>query len=77
MSVGHFAFYLSHVANDLLQAYESLTAARIFIPVAGSSAMSKEFVKHRCSVDRDVVKRMVDKSGQVNLRKWLNKAQQL
>ncbi|KDR83712.1 hypothetical protein GALMADRAFT_55472 [Galerina marginata CBS 339.88] len=57
-------------------AFEGLTASNVFVHVAGPSFnASKEFVKHRCAMERDVVKKIVEKSGQVNLKKWLNKAQ--
>ncbi|KAF8913928.1 origin recognition complex subunit 4 C-terminus-domain-containing protein [Gymnopilus junonius] len=58
-------------------AFEVLSAAKIFMPVAGtSSSVAREFMKHRCTLDRATVKKVVEQSGQVNLRKWFSKAQQ-
>jgi origin recognition complex subunit 4 len=46
------------------------------VPVAAPSAnISKEFVRYRCVVDREEVKKAVEKMGQTNLKKWLSKAQ--
>ncbi|KAF8969480.1 origin recognition complex subunit 4 C-terminus-domain-containing protein, partial [Flammula alnicola] len=56
--------------------FEDLIAARIFACVVGpSSNTAKEFMKHRCVVDRNVIKGIIEKSGQTNLKKWLNKGQ--
>ena len=46
----------------------------MFISVAPHSAsVAKEFVKYRCVVGKDEVKKAVDATGRMNLRKWLMK----
>lgn len=58
------------------QAFEDLVAAKVFVSVAAyAPSVAKEFVKYRSVVNREEVKKAVDKTGQVNLRKWLTKAQ--
>jgi origin recognition complex subunit 4 len=53
-----------------------LVSAKIFVCVTTpSSNIAKEFVRYRCVVERDEVKKAVEKMGQTNLKKWLNKAQ--
>lgn len=48
----------------------------MFVAVAAPAVgTGREFIKYRCAVDRADVKKMVDKMGQHNLKKWLNKAQ--
>ena len=42
---------------------------------SAAAGTGKEFMKYRCDVDRSEVKSAVDKTGQLNLKKWLNKAQ--
>ncbi|RDB22882.1 Origin recognition complex subunit 4 [Hypsizygus marmoreus] len=60
----------------LMTAFEELVTKKIFISVnAFAPSIAKEFVKCRSAIDRDEVKKAVDKMGQVNLRKWLTKAQ--
>ncbi|KAF8655314.1 hypothetical protein AX16_003211 [Volvariella volvacea WC 439] len=57
-------------------AFESLIAAHIFVPVAAASlTISPEFTKYRCSVDPEEIKRCIEKTAQINLKKWLNKVQ--
>lgn len=51
-------------------------ALRVFVLAAPAPAgTGREFVKYRCEVDRADVKSTVDKTGQLNLKKWLNKGQ--
>ena len=53
-------------------------SVRVFVGVAAaSSTVAKEFVKYRSRVDRDDVKRTVDKLGTMSLKKWLGKSQQV
>jgi len=60
----------------LLGAFERLVLTRIFIAVAPpSSSIAKEFLPHRCAVDRFEVKKAVEALGQTALKKWLNKLQ--
>ncbi|EIN10651.1 hypothetical protein PUNSTDRAFT_100328 [Punctularia strigosozonata HHB-11173 SS5] len=59
----------------LASAFEHLVSTAVFVPIAGPNAsILREFVKYRCAVDRDDVKRAVERQGQINLRKWLAKA---
>lgn len=58
------------------QAFEKLASLRVFVAASSAAAgTGKEFIKYRCDVDRAEVKGAVDKTGQLNLKKWLNKAQ--
>ena len=51
---------------------------RVFVNVSAASSMvAKEFVKYRSSVERDDVKRTVEKLGTMSLKKWLGKSQQV
>ncbi|TFK43502.1 origin recognition complex subunit 4 C-terminus-domain-containing protein [Crucibulum laeve] len=57
-------------------AFEALISAKIFVCAAApTTTVVKEFIKYRCVVERDEVKKTVDKTGQINLKKWLNRAQ--
>ncbi|KAI0053529.1 hypothetical protein FA95DRAFT_1632062, partial [Auriscalpium vulgare] len=57
-------------------AFEHLVSVQVFSPMAGTSSyVAREFVRHRCMVERDAVKKAVDASGQTNLKKWFNRAQ--
>lgn len=59
----------------LMGAFDGLVSSRIFIPVAAySQCVAREFISHRSVATRDDVKKAVDKNGQVNLKKWLTKA---
>ncbi|KAG6861587.1 hypothetical protein C0995_014494 [Termitomyces sp. Mi166 len=61
----------------LMSAFEDLVAMRAFVPaVAYAQSVAKEFVKYRSVIEREDVKRAVEKMSQVNLRKWLTKATQ-
>ncbi|PFH52752.1 hypothetical protein AMATHDRAFT_139382 [Amanita thiersii Skay4041] len=58
-------------------AFELLISAYIFVPTTVPSlTTAKEFVKYRCSLERDDIKKAVDKFGQTNVKKWLYKSQQ-
>jgi origin recognition complex subunit 4 len=37
--------------------------------------MAKEFARYRMTLDREDVKRVAERTGQVMLKKWLNKAE--
>ncbi|KAJ2921796.1 hypothetical protein H1R20_g15293, partial [Candolleomyces eurysporus] len=55
----------------MLSAFESLVSSRIFVPAAATSFTTpKEFVKYRCAVETEDLKKAVEKTGQVNLKKW-------
>jgi len=58
----------------LVTAFQDLTAAKIFVCVTALSNTAKEFTKYRCSVEREAIKKVIEKSAQTNLKKWLNKA---
>ncbi|KAF8204796.1 hypothetical protein BJ912DRAFT_1072905 [Pholiota molesta] len=60
----------------LISAFEDLIAAKIFVcTIAAPSSIAKQFIKYRCAVDRLDIKAIIEKSGNTNLKKWLNKAQ--
>ena len=58
------------------------TSMIIFIPTAfqkknfpiqnHSINMAMEFIKHRSAVDKDVIQKIVERSGHIHLKKWLN-----
>lgn len=59
------------------QAFEQLANVKAFVPITAPLAnVAQEFVKYRCVVHRDDVKKTVDKGGQMSLKKWLGKSQQ-
>ncbi|KAG6836517.1 hypothetical protein H0H93_007194 [Arthromyces matolae] len=61
----------------LMGTFEDLVAMRVFVPVAAyAQSTAKEFVKYRSVIEREDVKKAVEKIGQVNLKKWLTKATQ-
>lgn len=61
----------------ITQAFENLVAMRAFVPVvAYAQSVAKEFVKYRSVVEREDVRKAVEKMSQVNLKKWLTKATQ-
>ncbi|KAF9567307.1 hypothetical protein CPC08DRAFT_733113 [Agrocybe pediades] len=58
------------------EAFESLSCAKLFTQMtAPSSTTAQEFVKYRSALDRNVVKKIVDRSNQTLLKKWFHKAQ--
>lgn len=62
--------------SDYLQNFETLIAQHLFVATAAPvTGTGREFLRYRCSVDRSDVKKTVEKMGQLNLKKWLNKAQ--
>ncbi|KAI6034113.1 origin recognition complex subunit 4 C-terminus-domain-containing protein [Pisolithus microcarpus] len=55
--------------------FEWLLAARMFLGVASPSVnVAPEFVRYRCLVEREVLKKVVDTTGQTSLKKWFYKA---
>ena len=51
---------------------------RVFVGVSAvTSLVAKEFVKYRSGVEREEVKRTVEKLGTMSLKKWLGKSQQV
>lgn len=60
----------------LMSTFETLVAAKMFVLVAAPSwNTAKEFLKYICVVEREDVKKAVDKGGMIPLKKWLHKAQ--
>lgn len=57
------------------QAFDHLIGTNVFVPcpVPASSNPGREFMKYRCMVEWDDVKRAVDAKGQTNLKKWFTK----
>ncbi|KAF5319018.1 hypothetical protein D9611_012651 [Ephemerocybe angulata] len=61
--------------NVMLSAFESLIASRIFVATAAPSITTpKEYVKYRSVIEREDLKRGIEKTGQVSLKKWWSKA---
>ncbi|KAL4081888.1 origin recognition complex subunit 4 C-terminus-domain-containing protein [Scleroderma yunnanense] len=55
--------------------FERLLATGMFLSVAGPSVnVAPEFVRCRCAVAREAVKKAVDAIGQTSLKKWFYKA---
>ncbi|KAF9009036.1 origin recognition complex subunit 4 C-terminus-domain-containing protein [Cyathus striatus] len=61
----------------LEKSFEMLVTMKIFTPVIVSSNISPAFIKYRCCLDRDEVKTIIGKSGQINLRRWLARSSEL
>lgn len=60
----------------LMQTFERMISQRLFVATASPAlGTGREFVQYRCSLDRSDVKKAVEKLGQLNLKKWLSKAQ--
>lgn len=60
----------------LLSAFEHLISSRIFVAAAApSNSIAKEFSRYRMVLEREDVRRVVEKAGQVTLKKWLYKAE--
>lgn len=56
------------------QAFEQLVSAQIFVPLSGSSGgVGKDFYKYRCSVNREDVRRGVEKNGNTTLNRFLKR----
>ncbi|KAJ4478128.1 origin recognition complex subunit 4 C-terminus-domain-containing protein [Lentinula aciculospora] len=59
----------------LWAAFEHLISAQIFVSLSGPSLnVGKNFLKYRCSVDREDVKKSVEKNGHSSLTKFLRRA---
>ena len=49
---------------------------QIFLSITTlTPSIPKEFLKYRCVVDRAEVKKGIEMTGQINLKKWLMRAQ--
>jgi len=60
----------------LMSAFEDLLSMKIFVYASTlSHGITKGFIKYRCVMDREQVKKAIQKNGHISLRKWLNKAQ--
>ena len=58
------------------KAFENLIAAKIFVCVTPVPAgTTKEFVRYKCMVENEEVKRMVSAIGQTTLNQWYKRAQ--
>ncbi|KAI0028465.1 origin recognition complex subunit 4 C-terminus-domain-containing protein, partial [Vararia minispora EC-137] len=56
-------------------AFERLVDARIFVPATSTSGGSaRQFVRHRCMVEYEHVKRAVEASVRTDLKRWLKMA---
>ncbi|GJE84838.1 origin recognition complex subunit 4 [Phanerochaete sordida] len=59
----------------LFGAFEKLVALTVFVATGPTAVgIGREFIKYRCDIDRTEAKNAVESFGQLNLRKWLNKA---
>ncbi|EPQ59267.1 hypothetical protein GLOTRDRAFT_70551 [Gloeophyllum trabeum ATCC 11539] len=57
------------------EAFEYMIRVRAFVMSGPSSSnVAKEFGKYRCMAEREEVKKIVDRLGQTNLKKWFSKA---
>lgn len=66
------------LCRDCYQAFEHLVNMKVFVAVAAASSMvAKQFVKYRSSLEREEVKRTVEKLGTMSLKRWLGKSQQV
>jgi len=62
----------------MMGAFEHLVNMKVFVAVsATSSTVAKQFVKYRSSLEREEVKRTVEKLGTMSLKRWLGKSQQV
>lgn len=60
----------------ILQTFERLISQRLFVATtAPGLGTGREFIRYKCAVDRADVKKTVEKTGQLNLKKWFTKAQ--
>lgn len=58
------------------QGFEQLTKMGLFVPtMAPSAGLAKQFVKHRCNVEREDLRLAVEHLGSTNMKKWFSKAQ--
>lgn len=63
------------VAPALLQAaYEDLISTRVLQPSASSANQRFEFVKYKPMIDRETLKRVVEKNGNTAVKNWLKNA---
>jgi len=63
-------------AEFATKAFEHLVAAKIFVCVTSVPAgMTKEFVRYKCMVENEEVRRMVSTIGQTTLNQWYKRAQ--
>ncbi|KAJ3815500.1 origin recognition complex subunit 4 C-terminus-domain-containing protein [Lentinula lateritia] len=61
--------------NSIGMAFEHLISAQIFVSLSGPSVNAgKNFLKYRCSVDREDVKKSVERNGHSSLTKFLRRA---
>lgn len=59
----------------LMTNFERLLVAGMFLRVASPSVnVAPEFVRYRCLVERESLKKVVDTTGQTSLKKWFYKA---
>ena len=73
-----FRTFFGLLRRDCAQAFEHLVNMKVFVAVsAASSTVERQFVKHRSSLEREEVKRTVEKLGTMSLKRWLGKSQQV
>jgi hypothetical protein len=56
-----------------MQAFEELVRLKVLQATSGpgTSGMQSEYVKHRCMVDRESMRRVVEKNGTTAVKNWL------
>ncbi|KDQ29426.1 hypothetical protein PLEOSDRAFT_1112272 [Pleurotus ostreatus PC15] len=60
----------------MMGAFEEFIASRIFVCVMPATAVvSKEFIKYRCTVEFDDLRKAVARTGHAHLKRWMNKPQ--
>ncbi|PSR73386.1 hypothetical protein PHLCEN_2v10678 [Hermanssonia centrifuga] len=60
----------------LVGAFEKLVCLGVFTPAtAPAVGTGREFVRYRCTADRNDVKEVINKTGPLSLQKWFRKAQ--
>lgn len=72
--IRRFSFLIIH-SFDWRQAFEQLVEIRVFQPVLGTGASvtgaGREFVKYRCTIPREEVRRLAEKHGSTDVKSWL------
>ncbi|KLO14955.1 hypothetical protein SCHPADRAFT_902813 [Schizopora paradoxa] len=77
VAMGASALGMVNVSRGILMGgFEQLAQMGLFVPtMAPSVGVAKQFVKHRCNVEREDLRIAVGNTQQTNLKKWLSKAQ--
>ncbi|KAH7096563.1 hypothetical protein BKA62DRAFT_675782 [Auriculariales sp. MPI-PUGE-AT-0066] len=60
----------------LAQAFEHLVSVRVFQSAGPATGIARQFWKYRCAPDHHDIKIAIAETGQMNLKKWLEKSTQ-